>query len=525
MTIETPALRHQLIHHFLETSAVDFPRKTALVHDAERITYGDLDRMAESVGAWLLEAGIQPGDRVGLLLANSREYAASYYGIMKSGAIAVPLRTDIKPAGLIPLIAELEARYVITSHRFERMLNSIDWRQLGIRQLLIHGPRLDWHQSTVGVVPLEDIFASQGAIQSRVDMQPSDPAAIIYTSGSTGKPKGVVLSHRNIVSNTHAIAQYLQLSSDDTQMVVLPFFYVMGQSLLNTHMAVGGTVVINNKFAYPADVFRQMIAEKVTGFSGVPSTYAHLLYRSPLKAYRNRLTALRYCSQAGGHMSHQIKAELLKALPAHTRLYVMYGATEASARLAYLEPEQIAKKPSSIGKPIPGVSLHVIGPDGSEVSQGQTGEIVAQGPNIMAGYWRDPESTATVLDAWGYHTGDMGYMDAEGFYYVTGRKDNILKVGGHRISTQEIEDALAATGLVIDSVVIGLPDRLLGHRLVALVSPREKNCGENEILARLTALMPTYKTPSKVLFCRHLPLNASGKVDRAKCRTLLMNNQ
>src|SRR6185369_3866328 len=185
--------------------------------------------------------------------------------------------------------------------------------------------------------------------------------------------KGVMLSHGNIVANTWSIVQYLNLTEKDIQMVVLPFFYVMGKSLLNTHFAVGGTVVVNNSFAYPASVIRQMAAERVTGFSGVPSTYAYLLHRSPLFSFRDRLESLRYCTQAGGHMSREIKEKLLRALPSHTRLYIMYGATEAAARLTYVEPERLASKFESIGRAIPGVTVRVLDEKGQEVPTGEPG--------------------------------------------------------------------------------------------------------------------------------------------------------
>jgi long-chain acyl-CoA synthetase len=515
--------QHRLIHDFLEVSAAEFPHATAIVHDAARTSYRELNRMANCVATWLRTEGLAHGDRVVLLLANGKTYAAVYFGILKCGGVAVPLSTDIKPGAIPSLIAELDAQLFVTSYRFERMLKTINWSSTAVHRLLIDRPRLDWRKSALSVVSLKEVLESSDGGHPRISLNPDALAVIIYTSGSTGRPKGVMLTHRNIVSNTHAICQYLNLTHRDIQMVVLPFFYVMGQSLLNTHMAVGGTVVINNRFAYPADVLNQMVSENVTGFSGVPSTYAHLLHRSPLKAYRDRLTSLRYCSQAGGHMPQHVKSELREALPEHTLIYIMYGATEASARLTYLEPGQFAARPDSIGKPISGVTLKVIGPDGKEVPPGQTGEIVARGPNITNGYWRDPESTAAVLDEWGYHTGDIGYMDDEGFYYVHGRKDNILKVGGRRISTQEIEDALAATGLVVDAAVFGFPDRLLGHRLAAILAPKNQDCGVDEIISRLSQILPKYKTPTEIKICRQLPLNASGKVDRTQCRAMILN--
>jgi long-chain acyl-CoA synthetase len=260
----------------------------------------------------------------------------------------------------------------------------------------------------------------------------------------------------------------------------------------------------------------------VTGFSGVPSTYAYLLHRSPLAKLRDRLGALRYCSQAGGHMSDAVKQELRRVLPEHTKIYIMYGATEASARLSYLEPERFEEKMGSIGKPIPGTALRVLGPERQEVLTGESGEFVGQGPNIMLGYWKDDEATAKVLDEHGYHTGDLGYQDEEGYLYVTGRKDNLLKVGGHRINPQEIEDVLMGTQLVIEVAVLGRPDVLLGHKLVALACPKNGDCNENLILGECATKLPRYKMPSEVKLVRSLPKSTSGKIDRTKCLELLL---
>ena len=330
-----------------------------------------------------------------------------------------------------------------------------------------------------------------------------------------------MLSHRNIVSNTHSIVQYLNLTDKDVQMVVLPFFYVMGKSLLNTHVAVGGTVIVNNSFAYPASVIRQMAAEGATGFSGVPSTYAYLLHRSPLLAFRDKLASLRYCTQAGGHMSRQVKEKLLETLPPHTRLYIMYGATEAAARLTYVEPERLASKIDSIGRPIPGVTVRVLDENGKEAPTGQPGELVASGPNIMQGYWMDAAATARVLDGNGYHTGDIGYQDEEGYLYVTGRKDDLLKVGGHRIDPQEIEDAMMATGLLLEVAVLGVEDDLLGKKLVAVAVPLSKETTESKVLSLCLARLPRHKLPAVVAFVAALPKYSNSKIDRGGCLALV----
>jgi acyl-CoA synthetase (AMP-forming)/AMP-acid ligase II len=300
-------------------------------------------------------------------------------------------------------------------------------------------------------------------------------------------------------------------------MVVLPFHYVMGKSLLNTHVAAGATVVINNNFSYPASVVKQLVDENVTAFSGVPSTFAYLLHRSPLTKYRDQLGALRYCSQAGGHMADQIKRDLREALPQHTDIFIMYGATEASARLTYLEPSIFRSKLGSIGKPVDGVTIKVLDKDGREVAAGRIGELVASGPNIMLGYWKDAESTAKALDGGGYRTGDLGYRDADGFLYVTGRRDNLIKVGGHRINPQEVEDAILATGLAVECAVVGLDDQLLGMRLAAAVVVKDKTVDHAALMNACSERLPKYKLPSLIEIVGKLPLNDNGKVDKAAC--------
>jgi acyl-CoA synthetase (AMP-forming)/AMP-acid ligase II len=505
--------KHRLIHHFLEESARAFPDKCAMVHGDERVSYGELNRQANRIARHLIGEGVSPGDRVVLLLENCREYLAGYYGCLKAGGVAVPFNPDLKPDSLMPLLAEITPKAIISSLKCERTLQATYLSIQSVKSLLIAKPRLNIRQS----MDIAEVTGSGDNSNPEVLIDSNELASIIFTSGSTGKPKGVMLTHGNIVANTRSIVKYLELSSSDIQMVVLPFFYVMGKSLLNTHMAVGGTVVLNNQFAYPATVIQQMIDEKVTGFSGVPSTYAYLLHRSPLRDAKVKLTALRYCSQAGGHMASHIKEELIKVLPDHTKIFVMYGATEASARLTYVAPHRLREKIDSIGIPIPNVSMKVLDGDGNELPLGETGELVANGPNIMSGYWKDHESTAKALTVHGYHTGDLGYKDEDGYFFVVGRKDNQLKVGGHRVNPQEIEDAIIATDLVIECAVLGLPDELTGHRLVAVAVPVNEEATERAIISKCSKILPKHKLPGEIRFARMLPKNSSGKVDRKAC--------
>ncbi|MGA2531548.1 MAG: class I adenylate-forming enzyme family protein [Candidatus Aminicenantales bacterium] len=504
-----------LIHHFLERSAESFPDSVAVVFDDERRSYADMNRLANQLAHGLIEAGVQPGDRVVLISENSPDYIFCYYGILKAGGISVALNTGLKPETIKGLLEELRPKVLIISSRFEPILTSLHLSRLDIRHIYVANARRTESSDPGGGALLPALLSSQSDNNPDLDIDPRTCAMIVYTSGSAGRPKGVMLTHANIIANTRSIVEFLKLTSHDVQMVVLPFFYVMGKSLLNTHIAVGGRVVIHNKFAYTASVLKKMAAEGVTGFSGVPSTYAHLLFKSPLACFRDKLPALRYCSQAGGHMPKYVKLELLRVLPPHTRLYIMYGATEAAARLAYLAPEFLLKKIDSIGKPISGVTIKILSDSGKVLKPGDTGELVAQGENIMIGYFRDEESTKKVLDKHGYHTGDLGYFDEDGFLYVTGRKDDQLKVGGHRINPQEIEDVIMESGRVVECIVFGIPDPLAGHRLAGLVVPMRNTPGAAAgMLDYCREKLPNYKIPQTLLIVASIPKNDIGKPDR-----------
>ena len=526
------SVANKLIHDFLENSAARFPDKVALIREKRRATYRQVNADADRFAAFLAGRGVKKGDRVVIMLENSLEYVVSYYGILKAGAVAVPLSTDLKPDGLNPLLAELEPSAMVSYSRFERLIQASDLDVPNLNTLIIQNPKLNWNKHRIAVFSFEETTHHPQSTTNNPQQAtcyptppndqiiPSDLANIIYTSGSTGRAKGVMLTHANIVANVNSICQYLQLSDSDIQMVVLPFFYVMGKSLLNTIVAVGGTLVINNKFAFPATVVNQMIEEKATLFSGVPSTFAYLLHRSPFKKSSGQLKHLRMVTQAGGHMARAIKTALRDALPDHTQICIMYGATEASARLTWLDPYCFEQKIDSIGRAIPGVTVRILDEQGREVAQDANGEVVASGANIMQGYWKDPQATTKALDHHGYHTGDVGFKDADGFIFLEGRKDNLLKVGGHRINPQEVEDALLATGLAVEAAVVGLADDLLGKRLAALVVPLSGDASPEAIKKRCAALVPKYKLPGDIKLVRSLPKNANGKVDRNGCLSL-----
>jgi acyl-CoA synthetase (AMP-forming)/AMP-acid ligase II len=508
---------HTLIHHFLESAARRQPQKTAMVCGQRRHSYQELELQSNRLAAWLSEGGLQPGERVLLVSENGPAYVAGYFGILKAGGVVVPANTESRAHELRRIAGQIEAVAAIGSRRFEKLLYDADLAGCGTRRVGIFGPVLDWKGQALSCHDLDPVASQGNAQPPGTSIRPESLASIIFTSGSTGTPKGVMLSHRNIVANVHAICRYQELSSDDIHMVVLPFFYVMGQSLLNTHFAVGGTVIVNNQFAYPATVVKQMVEEKVTGFSGVPSTYAYLIHRSPIKKVAGSLQALRFCAQAGGHMAMHLKRELRAILPAHTRIFIMYGATEAAARITYLDPAHYDAKIGSIGKAIPGMTVRIVDPQRQPLPAGAEGELVAQGPSIMMGYWRDPDATAAVLDGDGYRTGDLGYQDNEGFIFITGRKDGLIKVSGHRVNPQEIEETLVASNLLLEVAVVSRPDEMAGNLLVAIAAPKEEACRPEDLLRFCTERLPSFKIPSEIRLIKSLPKNSSGKIDKKQC--------
>ncbi|MDD5674524.1 MAG: class I adenylate-forming enzyme family protein [Chitinivibrionales bacterium] len=521
-----PADPDMLLHRLLEESARRSPDKIAVVCGAARASYAQLNGAADRLGAALQACGLQKGDFVAILHENSFEFIAAYFGALKAGAVAVPLNTDLKPEGLEPILLELKPHAIIASDRqTEKIWCGKDEALTRTAVILSDNARIPRLRGVEYVSLLRTLADGRHVLDISDAAAENDPACIIYTSGSTGRPKGVVLSHKNIVANTRSIISCLDLTERDVQMAVLPFFYVFGLSLLHTHLAVGGTLVLNNQFSFTGAVLEQMMAENVTGFSGVPSTYAYLLHRSGLAALRERLPMLRYCSQAGGHMARQLKLDLRAALPDHTRIIIMYGATEASARLTWLDPRDFLRKIDSIGKEIPGVQITILDENGNEAAPGETGELVAAGPNIMRGYFNDPASTALALDAHGYHTGDLGYRDEEGFLFLTGRRDNQMKVGGRRVDPQEIEDVIIESGLAIEAAVIALPDELLGSAPAALVVPSAAGVSAEELFVFCARRLPRYKAPQLFLNGTALPKNGSGKIDRGKCAEIIMRLQ
>ncbi len=512
--IAWPGAAADLLHQVLEETARALPNKEAVVHGEERRAYAWLDANANRVANALIAAGIRPGDRVGLLMPNCVPYICSYFGTLKAGAVAVPIDNAITAEGLRYVLEDAGATGLVVHPRIKAARSDFFPKEGGLRALFSDGDpsslTLPDTDPSPAVRTLEEIFRDAPADAPAPDVTPDALACLLYTSGSTGRPKGVMLTHANIVANTRAIIQSLGLDRNDRMMVVLPFFYCYGASLLHTHFAVGATVILENQFLYPNKVLERMEEEGATGFAGVPSTFAMLLRRSDIRA--RSLDTLRYVTQAGGAMAPVFIRELRETLP-RTDVFIMYGQTEASARLSCLAPDLLPEKIGSVGMGIPGVELRVLRDTGEPVDPGETGEIVAKGPNIMQGYWNSPEETRQVLDRAGLHTGDLGRVDEDGFVYIVGRKKDMIKSGAHRVSAKEIEDFLLEEPSVLECAVIGVEDEMMGEGIKAFIVPVKREGMDVEAILRFCKQhLPPYKVPRHVEIRRSLPKNEAGKI-------------
>lgn len=489
-----------LLHELFEESSRRFADRPAVVQGEAGVAYRDLAARVNGLARHLRANGIRRGERVLLLLENSAEYVASYFGVMKAGAIAVPLGAHVSERRLKKVIGDCSPAGAICRRNDASAL----------AQAAAGNPPI---RVVVGVDSLGEIPGGGGNPGGGlVSVDESDVALILYTSGTTGDPKGVMLTHRNLVANAESIVKYLGLTADDKVMAVLPFHYAYGNSLLTTHMLVGGSLVVENSFVYPNVILDRMEKDKVTGFSGVPSTFSILLRRSNIK--RRNFPSLRYVTQAGAAMPPKLARELADALPA-AKIFVMYGQTEATARLSYLDPSDLFRKAGSIGKAIPGVTLTVKRDDGRQAAFGEVGELVARGDNIMAGYWNRPEETAQVLKEDGLHTGDMAWMDGEGYFFICGRASEMIKSGAHRIGPKEVENVLCELDGVAEAAVVGMPDDILGEAVKACIVKSEgSGITHGDVLRHCAARMEAYMVPKKVEFLEELPRTPAGKVDK-----------
>jgi acyl-CoA ligase (AMP-forming) (exosortase A-associated) len=507
----------------LEATAAARPDAPALKDRAGTFTYAQITKAVEATAAGLIEHGLRRGDRVAVWLPKRSEKAIALYGAMRAGGVAVPVNALLKAPQVAHILRDSGATVLVTTAgRLADLAREMS-DLAGLHAIVtVDDPTHLEIQHCVSFGWEELLAAPPQVAPAMID---TDVAALFYTSGSTGKPKGVMLSHRNLVAGARSVSGYLGNTPDDRLLAVLSFSFDYGFSQLTTAFAVGASVVLLD-YLLPQEVLLTLDRERITGLAAVPPIWIQL---ADLRWPEGVQQTLRYVTNSGGTMPRATLAKLRQALP-QTRVFLMYGLTEAF-RSTYLPPEEVDRRPDSIGKAIPGAEVLVLKPDGTPCAVDEPGELVHRGTLVSLGYWNDPERTAEryrpvpplasgrpqpELAVW---SGDIVRRDADGFLYFIGRRDELIKTSGYRVSPTEVEEEAYATGLVGDAVAIGVPHVRLGQGIVLVASPSQGTPPDTEsLLAALRRRLPRYMVPLAIDWREILPRNANGKFDRERLR-------
>ena len=515
------------LHHLLQYRAVAHGQAPALTFKNTTVSYAELWHRVCGVAAGLARLGLAREERVAIFLEKRIETVAAIFATSAAGGAFVPINPLLRPHQVAYILGDCSVRVLVTS--LERL--SLLGEALNACPLLEHIILVD---GAVGMASrkagyevhrwseLVGPVVTSPPRSSAIDL---DIAAILYTSGSTGKPKGVVLSHRNLIVGAESVSQYLENTAEDVILAALPLSFDAGLSQVTTAFNVGAHVVLMN-YLVPGDVVRLCAQHGVTGLTCVPPLWIQIADQTwPTEA----TCRLRYFANTGGKMPKPTLERLRGDFP-QAKPFLMYGLTEAF-RSTYLNPAEIDHRPDSIGKAIPNAEILVVRPDGTECNPGEEGELVHRGALVAMGYWNDPERTAgrfrptpgrdalwrtPEIAVW---SGDVVVADEEGYLYFIGRKDEMIKTSGYRVSPTEVEDEAYATGLVRDAVALGVGDSKLGQRILLVASPLASDgLDKAALIAAMTRKLPHYMVPSVVVVREEIPRSPNGKFDRAMLR-------
>ena len=483
--------------------------RLALITLTAQHTHGELGRAVAGIAAHLLARGAKPGDFVAVVADNSFFALACWLGAMRAGCVAIPQLAGAADAWA-PIVETTGLRFAcVQSSVAAARASLLPADAVLVTDSPFADPRAVAFADAAGTPPTDWPVVDGSAL-----------AMLLFTSGSTGRPRGVMLSHRNLVANARGIIEALGIVPDDRAMCVLPFQYSFGVSIVTTHLMQGACIVLDSRFMFPDKVLARMQETQCTGFAGVPSHFQSLLRRSKLK--HQAFPALRWVQQAGGRLAPELVDELREALP-DTKVHVMYGATENTARISAVPPEMLDQKRGTAGRPIPGVTVAILDDALQAVPPGQPGRVCVRGDSRSLGYFRDAEATEQTFRGGWLLTGDIGFLDADGYLTIVDRIGDFLKCGGTRTSVKVVEDALLCCPDVVEVAVLGVPDELLGEAVAALVVAREG--AEGEVLEKVRAAakekLPLPLQPRDLKLVAALPKSEAGKVQRKQLRALL----
>jgi acyl-CoA ligase (AMP-forming) (exosortase A-associated) len=515
-----------LLHDLIFESANRYSSKTALQYKSTSLTYAELAEQVERLSRALVDIGVEKQDRVAIYLPKCLENVVAIFAAAAAGAVFVPINPALKSHQVSHILLDCDAKVLVTTQGKCRALNTaFDYCVALQTVVLIDGvDNTDEEIHSQRLILWDELIANPVSPHSHrvIDL---DMVSLIYTSGSTGDPKGVILSHRNMVAGANSVAEYLKNNSSDRILAVLPLSFDYGMSQLTTGFLVGATVILIN-YLLPMEVLNTLAQERITGLAAVPPLW-NLLVELPWPS--EAATNLRYITSSGGVVPLET-TELLRQVLPNTEIFLMYGLTEAF-RSTYLEPDQIDKRPNSIGKAIPNAEVLVLRSDGTPCAVDEPGELVHRGSLVAMGYWNDVEATkqrfrpipkridAIPVNELAVWSGDIVKMDSEGYLYFLRRDDDLIKTMGYRVSPNEIEEIFYRTGLVSEVVALGIPHSAIGQSIVLVATLKNGiEVTEKQLLEQCKQRLANYMMPAEIIFRTTLPTNPNGKVDRKKLK-------
>lgn len=515
-----------LLHELAIETAERTPDACALRHLELSYSYQQVARSAQHFAAGLTRAGLRAHERVAIYLPKRFETVSAIFGTSLAGGAFVPVHPNLKVEQVRHILRDCDARVLITTAERATYLSHMLAACPALRTLVLVDSAADSVAPIPGVctVTWDALIANTDAPGARaID---HDLAAILYTSGSTGRPKGVALSHRNLLAGAQSVSSYLHNTSSDRLLAVLPFSFDYGLNQLTTAFLTGASVVLLD-YLLPRDVMTAIARERITGLAAVPTLWIQLAQLDwPAEA-----AALRYITNSGGAMPRATLNALRTKLP-RTRIFLMYGLTEAF-RSTCLDPDELDRRPDSIGQAIPNADVRVVRPDGTECAPDEPGELVHRGALVALGYWNDAAATAQRFRALPLATsdmlpvptavwsGDLVRRDAEGFLYFLGRNDDLIKTAGYRVSPTEIEEVLYATGHIEQAAAMGIPHPVLGQAIIAVVTapPGHTSVDLAALFEACKTQLPAYMVPAQIHVRSALPHTPNGKIDRRRLAT------
>lgn len=525
-----PSIPQRLLGEALLISTKQNPSKIAIISKGKAYTFSELKECAERLAAYLVISGIKKGDRVAISMENSWQTVVSIYGATLSGAVFLVINPQTKADKLGYIINDSGAKILISSSLLKNELQSALKDALPIQEVILAGDekQINVTDPTFRLSNFERIITGDIEATYMPSIIPNDLAALIYTSGSTGFPKGVMMTHQSMVFTSWSLIEYLRLSEEDRIMLLLPLAFDYGLYQLLMAITVGGTLIIEQSFIFPASIYRNIEKYKPTVFPGVPTIYAMMI----ASAKENPLTfsCIQKVTNTAAALPSEFIPDLKKIFP-NALIFKMYGLTECK-RVCYLEPELVDIKPQSVGKAIPGTEVFLLNSEGSPVTNGESGILHIRGPHVMLGYWNKEELSKEMLKQGNLPgervlcSNDLFKMDADGFLYFQGRTDDIIKTRGEKVSPIEIENVIYKIDGIKEVAVIGIPDEIMGELIVAYITTHETaHLNEKEIQKECMNKLEAFMVPQKVIFLKSMPKSPNGKIDKKELKKILLENE